>query len=150
MPFFLVIVIVIVNYPTLPLRMSSSIPAYIFFILTLAFEPWNLYYRVYILLYKKIIIIAAAPAAVIVIAVMWNICRDFAVWEVLREDEFSPLKNADGAPKDTPTTSRHDLLNLHHRWARKAGAHFVHEDGSVIPDIPRYGSYSKFLRTVIM
>jgi len=104
----------------------------------------------FIFYFKKIIIIAAAPAAVIVIAVMWNICRDFAVWEVLREDEFSPLKNADGAPKDTPTTSRHDLLNLHHRWARKAGAHFVHEDGSVIPDIPRYGSYSKFLRTVIM
>lgn len=67
-----------------------------------------------------------------------NMCRDFAVWEVLREDEFSPLKNADGAPKDTPTTSRHDLLNLHHRWARKAGAKFIREDGSVISDIPRF------------
>jgi len=65
-------------------------------------------------------------------------CRDFAVWEVLREDEFSPLKNADGAPKDTPTTSRHDLLNLHHRWARKAGAQFIREDGSIISVIPRY------------
>jgi len=62
---------------------------------------------------------------------------NFAVWEVLREDEFSPLKNADGAAKDTPTTSRHDLLNLHHRWARKAGARFILEDDSVISDITR-------------
>jgi UDP-N-acetylglucosamine/UDP-N-acetylgalactosamine diphosphorylase len=64
--------------------------------------------------------------------------RSFLVWEVPREDEFSPLKNADGAAKDTPTTSRHDLLNLHHRWAVKAGAQFAREDGSVISDIPRY------------
>jgi len=69
--------------------------------------------------------------------VTFAMCREFAVWEVLREDEFSPLKNADGAPKDTPKTSRHDLLNLHHRWARKAGAKFVHEDGFIISDIPR-------------
>ena len=54
-----------------------------------------------------------------------------------REEEFSPLKNADGSPKDTPTTARHDLLNLHHRWAVSAGAVFVRDDDSVISDIPR-------------
>ena len=69
---------------------------------------------------------------------LWNADRDFAVWEVLREDEFSPLKTADGAAKDTPTTSRHDLLKLHQRWATKAGAQFIHKDGSIISDIPRY------------
>jgi len=69
---------------------------------------------------------------------MFVMCRDFAVWEVLREDEFSPLKNADGAPKDTPSTLRHDLLNLHHRWARKAGAKFIREDGAIVSDIPRF------------
>lgn len=61
--------------------------------------------------------------------------RSFAVWEVLREDEFSPLKNADGAAKDTPTTCRQDLINLHRRIMINAGAKFVHKDGSEIPHI---------------
>lgn len=60
----------------------------------------------------------------------------FAVWEVLREDEFSPLKNADGAAKDTPTTCRQDLCSLHRRMMLQAGAKFVHKDGSEIPHIP--------------
>lgn len=56
--------------------------------------------------------------------------RNFAVWEVIREDEFSPLKNADGAAKDTPTTCRQDLCALHLRYAISAGANFVHADGT--------------------
>ncbi|XP_021347992.1 UDP-N-acetylhexosamine pyrophosphorylase-like isoform X3 [Mizuhopecten yessoensis] len=62
--------------------------------------------------------------------------RSFAVWEVLREDDFAPLKNADTAAKDTPTTCREALLNLHHRYMLGAGAKFVHGDGSSLPDIP--------------
>jgi len=67
---------------------------------------------------------------------IFEFASSFAVWEVPREEEFAPLKNADGSAKDTPTTSRHDLLNLHHRWAVNAGAQFVRDDGSIISDIP--------------
>jgi UDP-N-acetylglucosamine/UDP-N-acetylgalactosamine diphosphorylase len=46
--------------------------------------------------------------------------RTFAVWEVSREDEFSPLKNASGS-KDTPETCRRDLLLQHIRYVKQAG-----------------------------
>ncbi len=49
------------------------------------------------------------------------IYRTFAVWEVRREDEFSPLKNGTGN-KDTPETCRRDLLLQHSRYVQQAGA----------------------------
>ena len=53
-----------------------------------------------------------------------TILRSFAIWEVLREDEFSPLKNADDAKKETPTTCRNDLSGQHLKWMINAGATF--------------------------
>jgi len=60
-------------------------------------------------------------------------CRKFVAFEVLREEEFSPLKNADGAPLDTPTTARRSLLAQHYRWALAAGASFQDEQDKPIP-----------------
>ncbi|XP_058015182.1 UDP-N-acetylhexosamine pyrophosphorylase-like protein 1 isoform X2 [Ahaetulla prasina] len=60
--------------------------------------------------------------------------KNFVVFEVLREEEFSPLKNADTATRDTPTTARRSILSQHYRWAIKAGGRFVTGDGQPIPE----------------
>ena len=47
---------------------------------------------------------------------------NFVVWECRRDEEFSPLKNADKpGVQDTPTTARAALLNLHKSYIEAAG-----------------------------
>lgn len=46
----------------------------------------------------------------------------FVVFEGPRAEEFSPLKNAPGAPADTAETSRRDLLAQQRRFLEAAGA----------------------------
>uniref|UniRef100_A0A8C6YZ05 UDP-N-acetylglucosamine pyrophosphorylase 1 like 1 n=1 Tax=Nothoprocta perdicaria TaxID=30464 RepID=A0A8C6YZ05_NOTPE len=65
---------------------------------------------------------------------VFQFSKNFVAFEVEREEEFSPLKNADTAEKDTPTTARQSLLAQHYRWARSAGATFVDENGCRIPE----------------
>ncbi|KAJ8593225.1 nucleotide-diphospho-sugar transferase [Rhizopogon salebrosus TDB-379] len=48
--------------------------------------------------------------------------KRFAVLEVARNEEFSPLKNAPGTGADDPDTSRRDLLAQHKRFLERAGA----------------------------
>jgi UDP-N-acetylglucosamine/UDP-N-acetylgalactosamine diphosphorylase len=46
-----------------------------------------------------------------------------AVMEIVREEEFSPVKNAPGSPDgDSPDTARELLLQQHRRWLQDAGA----------------------------
>ena len=41
------------------------------------------------------------------------------IMEVLREDEFSPLKNMEG--ENSPASSRQDMINLFGRWLQNSG-----------------------------
>eukprot|EP00064_Thunnus_orientalis_P005577 superscaffoldBa00000552_g5591 len=63
--------------------------------------------------------------------------RNFVAFEVERQDEFSPLKNADGAATDNPTTARNSLLAQHCRWAIAAEATLLDEHGNTLPPTAR-------------
>ncbi|CAA7394299.1 unnamed protein product [Spirodela intermedia] len=49
-----------------------------------------------------------------------------ALFEIMREEEFAPVKNANGANYDTPDSARLLLLRLHTRWVVAAGGFLTH------------------------
>ena len=54
--------------------------------------------------------------------------------EVLREDEFSPIKNMEG--ENSPATSRQDMINQFGRWLRNSGVSIPADShGNVIGSI---------------
>lgn len=46
--------------------------------------------------------------------------------QVLREEEFAPVKNANGSNFDTPESARLLVLRLHTRWVIAAGGFLTH------------------------
>jgi len=60
---------------------------------------------------------------------VFKFAEKFVVWECLRDEEFAPLKNAEGASDFTPTHCRNALLALHQKWLRIAGATLINEEG---------------------
>merc|ERR1712111_329495 len=60
---------------------------------------------------------------------VFKFAKKFVVWECLRDEEFAPLKNAEGASDFTPTHCRNALLALHQKWLRIAGATLINEEG---------------------
>ncbi|KAG5248834.1 UDP-N-acetylglucosamine diphosphorylase [Salix suchowensis] len=49
-----------------------------------------------------------------------------ALFEVPREEEFAPVKNANGSNYDTPESARLLVLRLHSRWVVAAGGFLTH------------------------
>ena len=50
----------------------------------------------------------------------------FPNMQVLREEEFAPVKNANGSNYDTPDSARLLVLRLHARWVVAAGGFLTH------------------------
>lgn len=64
---------------------------------------------------------------------VFKYARKFAVWQVPRRCEFSPVKNKDSAMVDCPSTARKDVLALHRKWLLDAGALAVDGDVEISP-----------------
>lgn len=72
--------------------------------------------------------------------------KNFALLEVDRKDEFSPLKNSDKAPRvDCPAACRWDVMNMNHRHLAAVGAKIVQDGVEVcVPSRPSGGYPSAY------
>lgn len=49
---------------------------------------------------------------------------------MLRDHEFSPLKNCDSAKQDNPSSARQAIYNLHKQFILNAGGSFINDNES--------------------
>jgi len=63
---------------------------------------------------------------------VFRFAENFVVWECLRDEEFAPLKNAEGAKDCTPSYCRNAVLALHHQWLMAAGVTVVDPSGKEV------------------
>ncbi len=66
---------------------------------------------------------------------VFRFADSFVVWECIREEEFAPLKNAEGAANSTPTYCREALYALHQKMILQAGGVLTDADGKKIPQM---------------
>ncbi|CAK9815068.1 UDP-N-acetylhexosamine pyrophosphorylase [Anthophora plagiata] len=77
---------------------------------------------------------------------VFKFAKQLKVWEGKREEEFSPVKNADSAGKDCPSTARNDVLKLHKKWLLNAGATSVTNDVEVSPLLSYMGENLSYVK----
>lgn len=64
---------------------------------------------------------------------VFEFTEKFAVLAVEREDEFSPLKNAESAGKECATTARNDIYRYHKKLVEAAGGHVNGDECEISP-----------------
>lgn len=65
-----------------------------------------------------------------------------AIFEVERDHEFAPVKNAPGDLTDSPDTARAYISKMSKDWLRSAGAKLIGEEGNTICEIVPLTSYA--------
>lgn len=68
--------------------------------------------------------------------------KNMVLFEVPREEEFAPVKNAPGSSTDSPDTAREMISGQAKRWALAAGAQLGDEEGRGLCEVSPLVSYS--------
>jgi len=63
---------------------------------------------------------------------VFNLAKNMAAFEVVREEEFSPLKNGPDAKTDCPKTCRIHVSNLHKKFLKNAGATVIAKEEDLL------------------
>jgi UDP-N-acetylglucosamine/UDP-N-acetylgalactosamine diphosphorylase len=72
---------------------------------------------------------------------VFPLSNTMAIWQVEREEEFAPVKNAPGASSDSPDTAREMISNLAKSWIQRAGGLLI-GDTNAMSEISPSTSYA--------